>query len=386
MARENKAVLPNGDKIEHQKDFLRYTIVQYKVSDDISDITLLPRGNSKKRKDPFVRTKPTVLEKMRKLGASNTPKHVIRKVHCAAGGSEEIASPNDIPRDRQQMYNVLKKVRGKLKNRNTGSNKVPEFEKLLSQMQMSDFGKDVSFTVKSKKGESRTFPITLAMTDAQLKWIKTCWQSTGKKPKSQVGIDMTYNDGAYYVTALTFPHPMSVYRENPKKHSTIFLGMATSASRDTEDYEYLASNLRQRGVKTLTYGTDGERALEQGFENVYPINGNHASIHLRCFDHVKCDIKWKLKELKVDEKRQNEIVGGILGREYQGKWHKGLVYCEDEEEMEERLVNLTGGYPKEFAEWLETRVGRVRALRETLKKCMLKPLRTAADLGDPPNK
>ena len=78
----------------------------------------------------------------------------------------------------------------------------------------------------------------------------------------------------------------------------------------------------------------GEHAFEQGFENVYHINRNHTSIHLRCFDHVKCDIKWKLKELKVDEKRQNEIVGGILGREYQGKWHKGLVDCEDEEEME----------------------------------------------------
>lgn len=132
------------------------------------------------------------------------------------------------------MYNVLKKVPGKLKNRNTGSNKVPEFEKLLSQMQMSNFVKDVSFTVKSKKGEPQTFPNTFAMTVAQLKWIKTF--CTGKKPKSKVAIDMTYNVGAYYVTALMFPHAMFVYRENPKKHPTIFLGMATSALRDTKDH------------------------------------------------------------------------------------------------------------------------------------------------------
>lgn len=116
--------------------------------------------------------------------------------------------------------------------------------------------------------------------------------------------------------------------------------------KETQDHKFLASNLHKWGVKTLTYGMYGEHAFEQGFENVYHINRNHTSIHLRCFDHVKCDIKWKLKELKVDEKRQNEIVGGILGREYQGKWHKGLVDCEDEEEMEERLANLKAGYPK----------------------------------------
>ena len=99
-------------KIEHQKDFLRYAIVQYKVTGDVSGISLCPHGNSKERKQPFLRTKPSVLEKMKKLGYSNTPKQVIRQVQCAAGGSDEFASLSDTPRDRQQMYNVLKKVSG----------------------------------------------------------------------------------------------------------------------------------------------------------------------------------------------------------------------------------------------------------------------------------
>lgn len=33
-----------------------------------------------------------------------------------------------------------------------------------------------------------------------------------------------------------------------------------------------------------------------------------------------------------------------------------------------------------------TKRGRVRSLKETLKECMLKPVRIAAGLGNPPNK
>ena len=84
---------------------------------------------------------------------------------------------------------------------------------------------------------------------------------------------MTYNVGSFYLTTLTFPHPMIVYKRNETKHPTIFLGMMTSSSRDTIDYEYLASNLKKRSAQTLTYGTDGEAALEIGLENVYPIEG-----------------------------------------------------------------------------------------------------------------
>ena len=221
--------------------------------------------------------------------------------------------------------------------------------------------------------------MTETMTETQLKWMKTF--CSAKKPKSQVGIDMTYNVGPYYVTVLTFPHPMFVYRDKPQTHPTAFLEMATSSSRTTEDYEYLATNLCKRGIKTLTYGTDDE-----GFENVYPIDGNQASIHLRCLNHVKRDMLWKLKELKVGANKQKEIVGEILGKEYQGKHQKGVVDCQDEEEMEERLANPKAGYPKEFVHWLETETGRLRSLQETMKKCMLKPVRTAAGLGDPPNK
>ena len=60
----------------------------------------------------------------------------------------------------------------------------------------------------------------------------------------------------------------------------------TSTTRDTDDYQYLATKLKSSGVKTLIYGTDGELALEKGFENVFPIQGvdqqTFALLYARC--------------------------------------------------------------------------------------------------------
>ena len=43
-------------------------------------------------------------------------------------------------------------------------------------------------------------------------------------------------------------------------------------------------------------------------------------------------------------------------------------------------------HSKEFINWLETSRGLVRPLLDTMKKCMLQPVPTAAGLGNPPNK
>ena len=61
--------------------------------------------------------------------------------------------------------------------------------------------------------------------------------------------------------------------------------------REVEDYQFLANSIKRFGkITSLIYGTDGEVALEKGFENVYPIDGIQ-NIHLRCFEHLKDDIE-----------------------------------------------------------------------------------------------
>ena len=144
---------------------------------------------------------------------------------------------------------------------------------------------------------------------------------------------MTYKLGPFYLTTVTFPNPMFAYKNNVNKHPTTLAAVMTSVSKETRDYEYLARSLKSEGIESLMYGTDGECALESGFESVYPISEStaHSNIHLRCFDHAK-------------------------------------------------------GSLREFKEWMLTTKGRHRSMKTTLKLCMLKSTRIAAGLGNPPNK
>ena len=177
---------------------------------------------------------------------------------------------------------------------------------------------------------------------------------------------MTYKLGPFYLTIVTFPNPMLVYKNNVNKHPTTLAAVMTSVSKEMRDYEYLARSLKSEGIESLMYGTDGECALESGFESVYPISEStaHSNIHLRCFDHAKGDILMKLKELKVCDSERTKIQQEILGSEFGGKRVKG----------------------QEFKEWMLTTKGRHRSMKTTLKLCMLKSTRIAAGLGNPPNK
>ena len=336
-------------KVEHDGSFLRYGIVQYKIGDNCHQLSLAPHGNDKRKdKEPHLRTKPSVIEQIKSKGKGESAKKIIRQLQ-GPHGVIEIKSPRDIPRDGQQVYNALKKVPGRVKSRNTGPSKTPDFSRLMMKMQTGHFLKDVSFTVKSRKGKDATFPSTFAATDTQLHWIKT--YCSGKTPKAPLGIDMTYKAGPFYLTLLSIAHPMFVFKNNTSKHPTILVGMMTSCTRDEHDYQYLALNLKRHGIKTLIYGTDGELAMEKALESAFPTDGvppSSASIHLRCFEHLKWDMIAELKKLQVPREKQSEIIGSILGGEFQGKRLKGLVDTEIED-FENKWKEIEKKLPPAFS-------------------------------------
>ncbi|KAJ7389396.1 hypothetical protein OS493_031926 [Desmophyllum pertusum] len=345
-------------KVEHEEKFLQFAIVQYTVnmtSDEAKMLFANPE-NSRKRgrpSEPKLRTKPSVLWRMREMGSKSSAKQIINNIHREVGGVVSISSPSDIPKDRQQVYNQLRKVEGRKKSRSTGPAKSPDITKLLSLQQAGRFVRDVSLGARSKKnGEMRAAASTFAGTDTTIGWIKR-FCCPGSTQAAVAGVDMTYKLGPFYLTTVTFPNPMFVYKNNVNKHPTTLAAVMTSVTKEKRDYEYFARSLKSEGIESLMYGTDGECALESGFESVYPIAESpaHNNIHLRCFDHAKGDILTKLKELKVCETERNKIQREILGSEFGGKRVKGLVDCENETEFEELYVNKEVHWPEEFKEW-----------------------------------
>ena len=110
---------------------------------------------------------------------------------------------------------------------------------------------------------------------------------------------MTYKVGPFYTSCLSFPHPMFFHKGDNQKHPTVFAGMSTSTGRQKEDHMYIAGQLKANGIDRLIYGTDGELAIELGFETTYPIEGVthlNRSIKLRCFQHLNYDLLVELKK------------------------------------------------------------------------------------------
>ena len=199
-------------KVVHKEELLRLAIVQYQVNIPETDLIFQkPHANRQVRIEPHVRTKPSLLNRMRSMGSNHSLKHAIQELEKKAGGLSGISSPSEIPRDRQQVYNQFRKVKGHVKSRSTGPSKAPEVTKLLAMQQGGDFLKDVKFSARDDgRGGKKEAANTFAASDNCLNWMRRFCK--GHNATSVAGIDMTYKLGPFYLTTLTFPNPIFVQK------------------------------------------------------------------------------------------------------------------------------------------------------------------------------
>ena len=113
-------------------------------------------------------------------------------------------------------------------------------------------------------------PRIFAAPDTHLAWLKNYCNAAN--PKSVVGIDMTYKIGPYYVTTLVMQMPIFVWKDRPNHHPGIVAALSISVCKQEDDYLYLSQQLKAHGkLETLVYGTDGEVAMENAFEQTFPV-------------------------------------------------------------------------------------------------------------------
>ena len=167
-----------------------------------------PHGNSKKRKEPCMRTFPSVMKKIKSIGSVSAPKEVVSKIQVMAGGAFNLSLALEVARDRTQVYNALRNI-SRPKYRNTGDPKSTDYHKLQMLLSQGDYIKSVEYV---SNDNNKIKPRVFATTDSLMKWTgQFC--STSRK-SSQLGIDMTYKCGPFYVTAGSFPHPSFVWKNN----------------------------------------------------------------------------------------------------------------------------------------------------------------------------
>ena len=351
---------------------LRYAVVQYIGSNFIPNTF----ANSKSR--PYMRTLPSTIDALKEKAKYRSPKECVVSVEEEYGGILDVSS-QQLPRDRAQVYNIKRKI-DSVKCRNTGKVADTDITQLLTLMKTDH---NIVRNVSLVHDSNNVYPRTFTCPDDMCEMVKRFCQTTSHL-KSQLGIDMTYKVGRFYTTTFTFQQPMLLTAR--KVPPTFMAGFMTSVTKTRNDYKYLAQQLKEHcQLKTLVYGTDGEIALEQGMEDVFPITTGSGNIKLRCFDHMKQNLQSKLESLNVNENEKKKIVTDILGMEFQGHRQKGLVDI-DVDVFEEIYGSLKLDWPKAFIEYLEDERKGARSIKETFKICMSAECRTAAGLGDPPNK
>jgi len=236
-------------------------------------------------------------------------------------------------------------------------------------------------------------PLCVLATDLQLKQVQFC--CTDPENFSVLSIDPTFNLGAFYVTPIVFLHKAFVCKRtgNPP----VFLGPVLVHQRmNTEAYSYFAYQLQillpsLRHIKA--FGTDGEKALVNAFENAYP-----DAIHLRCFKHFRDNIERKLKSLNFDSTTCEEILADIFGTVDSEQTQLGLVDATDSDDFASKLMALQdrwneleltgkqvvpsqfGSCEPEFYDWFISEESSV------VRNHMIQSVRSEAKLGEPPEK
>ena len=211
-------------------------------------------------------------------------------------------------------------------------------------------------------------PVLFAATDYTIGWMKRFCQ-VGSNPSAVAGIDMTYKLGPFYVTTVTLPNPMFVYKNNRNKHPTTLAAIINSVSKENRDYVYLARSLKSEGMQSLVYGTDGECAL---ILRAYTpqISLPKATSIIVVLTTQKQTFSRNKTKLNVSEAKRNNNQQEIFGKEFGGKRVLGLVDCEHDAEFEQAYVIKECQWPEEFRHWMFTTKGRHRCMKDTLKHFM----------------
>ena len=84
--------------------------------------------------EPYMRTFPSLMKKIKSIGSVSAPKKVVSKVQVMAGGAFNLSSDSEVARNITQVYNALRNI-SRPKSRNIGHPKSTDYHKLAQNGQ-----------------------------------------------------------------------------------------------------------------------------------------------------------------------------------------------------------------------------------------------------------
>ena len=350
-------------------------LIQYWFDGNEHAVKVKSHGNSKRKSEPYCRTHPSTINMLKDEAKVLLPKAAVRKVCDARGGIMDAGSMGELPRNREQVSNIRRKMNSQVPICSNKSSKDP----LFMVMEQSKMCSDSFVRIVTASPE----PMCILATEQQLIDLERF--TTNSNSFSIASVDPTFSLGDFSVTCVSYRHQLTY--DCRTNESPIMLGPVLVHQRKLfETYHFFASSLI--GLlpsldRLLAFGTDGETALALAFSKQF----QHA-IHLRCFRHMKQNIQRKLSvDLGLPQEQTVKIMRDIFGGKCGPTFYEGLVDASTQSEFDAKLSQLKHAWSDEllstvglsFHAWL------TKYHASEIKECMLKPVRVAAGLGDPPS-
>ena len=352
-------------------------LVVYYVPSGFTPI-VVSHGNSKSTQ-PYFPTLPSTAVQIKEKYVTQGPKEVVSSVESASGGILEASYPGQLPRNEQQVSNFKRHVPISTGQSLSGRSESNELYSIMLQAHFEDGNRKFIRDVKAYPE-----PAIVLASDQQLFDLERfCCDSS---QFSILTIDPTFSLDDFDVTPTTYRHLMlcSKRTSNPP----VMLGPTMIHYRKTfTTYMFFASCMigQNRNLESLrVFGTDGEKPLIDAFHHEFK-----SAIHLTCFNHVRRNIKDKLREMMIADEIQTEILNDIFGRRVGSTLIVGLVDSSSVHIFEEKLEMLVDKWKVHDLDSNQRKIGDFcswfRAHKEdVIRDTMLLPIREEAGLGSPP--
>lgn len=347
-----------GGHVINDQCLLQYTI-QDKNCDKVS-FNVPAHGNSKKSSKPFYPVKKSTIEALKKEVTTKSPSVVYSNASAAAGGIMGAREPGDLPRSRQQMYDLKYK-----------SKKTDEVDELLQYSKH----KEESIIL-----EHHDVPEDLWVLGKKHMTSDLSRFCTSEKLCHPFSVDPTFSFGKYEVTPFTYKHLFLKCKRTGA--APTFLGpTAIQYTKGKSIYKKIVSAVCNSAPTLAEKGkgfiTDGEDALHSAIGEVL----THAT-GLRCFRHFQQNCQDQLRKLGIQQKQHQKVfLDTVFGK--QGVCH-GILDANTKDELQEKLTAS-----RELLETEETRItGRkfpqfwkyVNSHKEMIEKCMIGDARKRAGM------
>ena len=290
---------------------------------------VVSHGNSKTAQ-PYFPTLPSTTLDIKKKCVSSGPKEVASNIENSAGGILEATYPGQLPRNEQQISNFKRHTPVSTGQKLSCQSKSNELYSIMLQAHLEEGSKKFIRDVKAYPEPA----IVLASEQQLLDLERFCCDSSHY---SILTVDPTFSLGDFDVTPTTYRHLLLCSKRTCKP--PVMLGPTMIHYRKNfSTYKFLASCMVAQNrnlVRLRAFGTDGEKPLIDAFLHEFKF-----AVHLTCFNHVRRNIKDKLRDVKIPDDVQTEILNDIFGRKVGSTQLTGLVDSVSRYSFEEKLGTL----------------------------------------------